>query len=814
MEMMKEPNNTIYPRHLHKFGGRTLSNIDEFKQVAKIIQQETQPQDIIVIAAMGNTTNLLLDWVALSSQNPVAAHELLQHIKSLYTEQASILLKDSSSFQETFLKEIRTLTTLVDQELDEATHAHIISYGEIWTVRLLSYYLAELNIENNQLDAREFLFAERAVLPIIDEKKSAKYLTKILKEKPLQRILIPGFISRNEAGETVLLGRSGSDYSATSIATLIGIENVTIWGHFDGVYSADPQLVKDAIQIPFLRVDEADELARLFAPILHPRTLSPVKQHQLSLLLRSSQHPDQGSTRIEHLLASNDEGKIVTHNNSIGIISLKLPMEFALNDKYKEIIHWLNKYSIQPLASQFKTENYCLELAYPNSVINKVFNHIQTIPFDIKGITIEHDFSLISVVGSGVTHNTLQLVRFWQQLKNQPVEFIWQSPDELSCVAVLRQSVTPKLLINIHNELFRAHKSIGIVMLGKGDIATKWLDLFYKEQANLSARSKFDFKLIGTVTSQAAWLDYRGLPYQSITQFNQDFSTHAHSLKPQELLTWMRNHSFDELIILDLTASDIVAKHYLSYAKHGFHIISANKRAAAFPLQQYQELQEAFLQTNSHWLFNAAVGGGLPINNILRNQVESGDTILSIEGTFSATMDWIFFQYNGENSISELIEQAWQQGVSERDPREDLSGQDALRKLLIAARSSGYQIDIDKIKVRSIIPQELLTCSLDEFFDRLHEIEEPLHNLFLDAKESHQVLRYVARFDANKRSTISLEKIDYDDPLAQTIPGEGLYLVHSMWFRDRPLQLKGPSSGPAMTAGAIQNDLNTLLKLL
>ena len=177
-------------------------------------------------------------------------------------------------------------------------------------------------------------------------------------------------------------------------------------------------------------------------------------------------------------------------------------------------------------------------------------------------------------------------------------------------------------------------------------------------------------------------------------------------------------------------------------------------------------------------------------------------------------MDWIFFQYNGENSISELIEQAWQQGVSERDPREDLSGQDALRKLLIAARSSGYQIDIDKIKVRSIIPQELLTCSLDEFFDRLHEIEEPLHNLFLDAKESHQVLRYVARFDANKRSTISLEKIDYDDPLAQTIPGEGLYLVHSMWFRDRPLQLKGPSSGPAMTAGAIQNDLNTLLKLL
>lgn len=801
-------------KQLHKFGGNALADAHGIKQVSQLIQQYSQPNDLIVVSAMGKTTNLLIDWVTFSQKNPVEANRTLQLIRHHYLTQANHLLKNPESVTEPFLAEILHLSHLLDQNITEAVYAEIVGHGEIWSARLLTAYLNQQNIEAEFIDARTFLVAEQHILPIINSYLSKQNLQPILQAHPSKRLVITGYICRNQQGDSLLLGRHGSDYSATQIAALADIEQVTIWGEIAGIYSADPNLVKNANLLPLLRVDEASELARLSAPILHPNSLQPVNEQKLKLRLRSYAQAEQGYTQVEHMLASSAQGKIVTHHNQIGLIELTIAPNQNITQWQQQLEKWLQQQQLIPLALSVNESEYRIKLVYPNEIIDPIFIQFKALPLPLESISIRYDLSMIGIIGANICQNSLQMMRFFQQIKNQPIELIWQSPQNISVIAILRQPVSRELLNKVHDDLFRAHKTIGLVVLGKGEIAKTWIQLYQQEKEKMAARSHFDFALIGLVSSQKAWLDYQGLPSLSFNQLDEQFAQQAKELVPDQLLQWLSHHPFDELVILDITASDFVAHHYIDYAKYGFHVVSANKRAAGFPLTQFQQTQAAFVQSGSYWLYNATVGGGLPINNTVHDLVESGDKIISIEGNFSNSLAWLFYQYDGTTPFSQLVEQAWLQGLTERDPREDLFGYDALRKLVITARSAGYNIDNHQVKVQSLIPSHLAECSLNDFFEQLSVIDQQIEQQYQNAKEDGQILRYIAQFHAPDQAYIGLAQLDPEEPLAKTLPGENIFMLKSQWYRDNPLIIQGPSSGKAMSAGAILNDLNRLTKLL
>ncbi|KAE9528952.1 bifunctional aspartate kinase/homoserine dehydrogenase II [Testudinibacter aquarius] len=803
-------------REMHKFGGSSLADAERIRNVAQLIKKYSQQQDLIVVSAMGDMTDNLIRWVTLSSSDPVSANQQLQKIKFQYLTQTNKLLNAPETVSQPFLEDILSLSSLLDKPWSEAIYAEVVGHGEIWTARLVSAYLNQVGIESCFLDSRLFMYAERAVMPQVAFAASRRKLQPYLAQAEGKRLIITGFICQNRAKETVLLGRNGSDYSATQIAALAELSKVTIWSDVAGVYSADPHQIHHANLLTFLRLDEASELSRLAAPVLHARTLQPVKSHSLSLLLRSSLQPENGSTRIEHALTASENGKIVTRHNQIGLIELLIPPTQPLDQWQQTALQWLEQQQLLPLAHNLDRPQRLLKLAYPVEYLDNIYLQLKQLPLAVESSFVRYDMALLAIVGYGVCRNSLQMMRFLQMLKTQQVEFIWQSPEQISVVAILRQKVGRELLRNVHDDLFRPHKSIGLVVLGNGSIAKTWIELYRQRREELSARSKFNFTLIGMVSSTKGWLSYQGLiPQLQQRSIDEAFAQSAQELQPQQLINWMSGHPFDELVVLDITASDEVAKHYMNFAKHGFHVISANKRAAAFPLSEFHALQNAFSQSGSYWFYNATIGSGLPLNTILRDLVESGDTILSVEGTFSDTMTWLFSQYEQHiYSFPELIEQAWQQGLSERNPREDLSGADAMRKLVIVARSAGYDLDPQQIKVESLLDADAEQFSLSEFFERLEPLSQRLQQRYQDAHEDGMALRYVARFNANGQSTVRLEQLEPDDLISQTLPGENHYLIRSLWYRDKPLVIHGPSSGPAMTAGAIQSDLNRLVKLL
>ncbi|MFC0141133.1 bifunctional aspartate kinase/homoserine dehydrogenase II [Erwinia mallotivora] len=799
-------------RQLHKFGGSSLADSKCYLRVAGIMAEYSQPGDMMVVSAAGSTTNQLINWLKLSQSDRLSAHQVQQALRRYQSELINSLLPGDAAevLIATFIQDLEKLAALLDGKITEAVYAEVVGHGEIWSARLMSAVLNMRDIAATWLDARDFLRAERAAQPQVDEAKSRPLLHQLIARHPDQRLVVTGFISGSDAGETVLLGRNGSDYSATQIGALAGMSRVTIWSDVAGVYSADPRKVKDACLLPLLRLDEASELARLAAPVLHTRTLQPVSGSDIDLQLRCSYQPEHGSTRIERVLASGTGARIVTSHDDVCLIEFQLSPQHDFAALQKEVDHLLKRAQLRPLATGVHPDRNLLQLCYTSEVVSSALALLQDAAMPGR-LQLREGMALVALVGAGVCRNPLHSHRFWQQLQDQPVEFIWQSEEGISLVAVLRVGPTEHLVRGLHQSLFRAEKQVGLVLFGKGNIGSRWLELFAREQGSLSARTGFEFILAGVVDSRRSLLSYEGLDASRALAF---FADEALERDEESLFLWMRAHPFDDLVVLDVTASERLAAQYLDFASHGFHVIGANKLAGAASGDSYRQIRDAFAKTGRQWLYNATVGAGLPVNHAVRDLRESGDTILAISGVFSGTLSWLFLQYDGTVPFTELVDQAWQQGLTEPDPRVDLLGQDVMRKLVILAREAGYDIEPDQVRVESLVPKSCEGESIDHFFENSEVLNEQMKQRFEAAQEMGLLLRYVARFDANGKARVGVEAVRDDHPLASLLPCDNVFAIESRWYRDNPLVIRGPGAGRDVTAGAIQSDINRLAHLL
>ncbi|MTD38159.1 aspartate kinase [Erwinia sp. CPCC 100877] len=799
-------------RQLHKFGGSSLADAKCYLRVAGIMADYSRPGDMMVVSAAGSTTNQLISWLKLSQSDRLAAHQVQQSLRRYQSELISGLLpsEQADSLTAEFIQDLERLAALLDGKVTEAVYAEVVGHGEIWSARLMAALLNLKDIDAVSLDAREFLRAERAAQPQVDEALSYPLLQSLMARYPGKRLVVTGFISRNGAGETVLLGRNGSDYSATQIGALAGVSRVTIWSDVAGVYSADPRKVKDACLLPLLRLDEASELARLAAPVLHARTLQPVSASDIDLQLRCSYNPEQGSTRIERVLASGTGARIVTSHDDVCLIELRIASQQDFRQARLDIDQLLKRAQLRPLAMGVHPDRNLLQLCYTQEVVTSALNLLEEAAFPGE-LRLREGLALVAMVGAGVCRNPLHSHRFWQQLKDQPVEFIWQSEEGISLVAVLRVGPTESLIQGLHQTLFRAEKRIGLILFGKGNIGSRWLELFAREQETLSARTGFEFVLAGVVDSRRSLLSYDGLDASRALAF---FNDEAQEQDEESLFLWMRAHPWDDLVVLDVTASEDLAAQYLDFASYGFHVISANKVAGSACSNSYRLVRDAFAKTGRHWLYNATVGAGLPVNHTVRDLRESGDSILSISGIFSGTLSWLFLQFDGSVPFTDLVDQAWQQGLTEPDPRVDLSGKDVMRKLVILAREAGYNIEPDQVRVESLVPEGCESGSVDHFFENGDELNAQMLQRLEAAREMGLVLRYVARFDANGRARVGVEAVRPEHPLASLLPCDNVFAIESRWYRDNPLVIRGPGAGRDVTAGAIQSDINRLAQLL
>ena len=789
---------------VHKFGGSSLADAYCYRRVARIVTEYAGTNDLIVVSAAGDTTNRILAIIENQFNQPEYAANLLQALKNYQQGLIDELLSGRNldevlEHSEADFKRLHRW--LIDEE--QIPTAELCAYGELWSSRLLSALLQQQGTRADYIDSRTFLTAKDAAEPVIDVLASRDALLQRIAPHAGTRFIVTGFIcAESVTGRTLLLGRNGSDYSATLIGSLIDVRQVTIWKDVAGVYSADPRKVERVVSLPSLDWAEAEELARLGSPVLHPRTFQPVDRERMVINVRSSLKVENQQTRIGQYEFSEANAKVLT--------SLSDVVLYSINLAEPSVIKGFESMNLTPLVSWIEGEPAQRFYAFHQ-------NHHEFIQTWLAEQDAEHHvhevsgYSMLALVGARIAESS-QFNILKNELETQQVRKFLVSDNHHSAIAILGQRLDQRLLNRIHSLLFTFRKSIGILVLGRGNIGSQWLNMFHQQHDNLN--ENVDVHIMGIANSTRLWLDYSGVDLQA---WEADFERLARPYVITELLRELANAPFDELAVMDLTDARDVARLYPSFFANGMHIIGANKRAGAAEEPLYREIRTIQQEYKREWLYNTTVGAGLPLNYAINDLMRSGDRIRSIAGIFSGTMSWLFEKFDGKVKFSDLVHEAKRVGLTEPDPREDLSCHDIVRKLLIVARDIGAQLDWQDVDVSGLVPWQLQQVSIEEFWERIEELDQPIQELWDAARKEGKVPRLMASFavdDDRSHARVGVEFIDEGDMLANLIPGENIFVIHSDWYQEMPLVISGPGAGRAVTAGGVQSDLHQLLSRL
>lgn len=259
-------------------------------------------------------------------------------------------------------------------------------------------------------------------------------------------------------------------------------------------------------------------------------------------------------------------------------------------------------------------------------------------------------------------------------------------------------------------------------------------------------------------------------------------------------------------ILIDATADAGTASRHAAALAAGVHVATACKLAAGTSLAQWREINEACAQSRAGFGDRATVGAGLPLLRSIRELRAGGDHIHAIAGVMSGSLAWLFHHFDGSRPFSELVREARDAGFTEPDPREDLSGEDVRRKILILARAAGFAIETDQVEVGSLVPAELAALPTAEADAHLHLLDRPLAARFEAAQFQGCNLRFVARLEEGK-ARVGLEALCPGDPLAGGGGTENRVAIWSDRYRHQPLVIQGPGAGAEVTAAALLDDV-------
>jgi bifunctional aspartokinase / homoserine dehydrogenase 1 len=282
----------------------------------------------------------------------------------------------------------------------------------------------------------------------------------------------------------------------------------------------------------------------------------------------------------------------------------------------------------------------------------------------------------------------------------------------------------------------------------------------------------------------------------------------------QKFINHVQPDYMPHTVVIDCTASADVAAQYRDWLARGIHLVTPNKKANSGSMPYYRSLQEAKRTAGSHYLYEATVGAGLPVIQTLRDLRETGDEINDIEGIFSGTLAYLFNVFDGTESFSSIVNAAKAKGFTEPDPRDDLSGMDVARKLIILAREMGLELEISEVRVEGLVPMQLTECSVEEFMRRLPEYDAAMAATLEDAKQKNQVLRYVGRIDARGNATVGLRRLDAKHAFAHIALTDNVVRFATRRYCANPLIVQGPGAGREVTAGGVFADLLRLAAYL
>ncbi len=806
-----------------KFGGSSVADASCFRRVADIVEREGASRRLaVVLSAARGVTDALLATVASAERREAAATEGLDALRERHFGLASELLSPEglaayAPALDDDCRDVRGVlqTTALLRSAPRAVGDVVAGYGELWSTRLFARLLEErgaLGRRARWLDAREVVVVEWGALgPRVQwaesERRCAAQVT-----TADDFLVVPGFVAVDRAGAQTTLGRNGSDFSASIFGALLDADEIHIWTDVSGVLSADPRRVPEARVIAALSYNEAMELAYFGAKVIHPQTMAPAVGRGIPIYIKNTFAPEAPGTLIAARPPGDLEVKGITTVDDVALLNLEGAGMIGVPGTASRLFAALRDAEVSVVLISQGSSEHSICFAIPRgqaaaaaAAVRRAFE-AELREGQIQRLETAEDCSIVAVVGEGMAGRQGVAARLFASLAGAGVNVraIAQGSSERNISVVVSAADAPRALRAAHAGFYLSSHAVSVGLIGPGSVGATLLDQIAGQAARLRRDCKLDLRVRGVAGSKTMLLDDAGV---DLDRWRARLHEASAPVDLDAFARHLRAPHLPHAVLVDCTASGEVAARYADWLAAGIHVVTPNKRAGSGPLAAFERLQAARRQAGTRYLYEATVGAGLPIIQTLRDLRETGDEIHCVEGILSGTLSYLFGAWAGDEPFSALVRSARQKGYTEPHPADDLSGVDVARKLVILGRELGLPLELERVRVESLVPAPLENLPVDEFLDRLADFDAPLGDRLGRAKARGRVLRYVARLDASGDASVGLVELEPSHPFVNLNPTDNVVRFVTQRYRENPLVVQGPGAGPAVTAAGVFADL-------
>ncbi|MEO1258261.1 MAG: bifunctional aspartate kinase/homoserine dehydrogenase I [Bacteroidota bacterium] len=802
-----------------KFGGSSVGTPERIKGLIEILKNYYKRGEkfTVVFSAFGGVTDSLIEMSRLAAKGDEKYKEPFATFRQRHQAAIAELLVSPLKEQvlEESIKNHQVLENLLHgiflvREASPRTMDYVLSFGERNSAFIISKVMQQAGIPANFLDARQIIktdkmFGSAKVLFDLTNEKIEDHF-----EKHPEVQVVTGFISSSKGGLTTTLGRGGSDYTAAILAAGLNADSIEIWTDVNGVLTADPRKVKKAFTIPNMTYAEAMEMSHFGAKVIYPPTLQPALKKNIPLYIKNTFHPEFKGTFISDKMDVNGTPvKGISSINQIALLTLQGSGLFGVPGIAGRLFGTLSNAGISViLITQGSSEHSITFAVAPKDArkaqraVAKAFEY-EMEKGVVDPIKAETDLSVVAIIGENMRFRPGIAGRMFQALGRNGVNVIAiaQGSSELNISSVVKREDEAKAMNALHEAFFLSDtKELHLFMVGVGLIGSTLIEQINSQAVFLKEKRGLEIRIVGLSNSKRMVFDENGVDLQN-------WKTILHESDEQAdigtFVNKMKNMNLSNTIFVDNTANETVTQFYEGILEASISISTPNKIATSSSYLQYLRLKNIATKRGVQFVYETNVGAGLPIISTLNDLLLSGDRIIKIEGVLSGSMSFIFNNLCKEKTFSEIVKEAKNRGFTEPDPREDISGADIRRKILILARESGFSLEAKDVEIENILSAQAQSAeTIDAFFEELKKSDAVFEKKRADAEKDGKVLRMIASLE-NGQAMIKLKAVGTDHPFYSLNGSDNMIVFTTERYKERPLVVRGPGAGAEVTAAGV-----------